>query len=248
MPTANSAAVTRATPAKVLPPGRTARREATRQRLLAAAEAVFADRGFHGASVEDICERAQFTRGAFYSNFASKDELVLELFQQHAERLRAAITDVAAQPGLSLAEVLEAVFDIWTGEPEARRRWHLLTSEFALHALRDQHAQRAWSAVQADVRHELTELVDRIAHDHDVVPTVDTEDFVRLVTIVFHGGLGQHLLDPRGVPAGSLEREFLPLLVEAATAPAGARRRGGARRTGEAERARPAGRARRAGR
>jgi AcrR family transcriptional regulator len=53
-----------------------ARRQATRERVLEAAGEVFAERGFHGASVEDICERAGFTRGAFYSNFSSKDDLV----------------------------------------------------------------------------------------------------------------------------------------------------------------------------
>ena len=42
------------------------RRSATRARLLEGALDVFAERGFNGASVEDICERAGFTRGAFY--------------------------------------------------------------------------------------------------------------------------------------------------------------------------------------
>ena len=201
-------------------PRRSSRREATRQRLLSAAEEVFAERGFHGASVEDICERAQFTRGAFYSNFASKDELVLELFQQHVARVRGAVAEAATRPGLTLPEVLEAVFDVWTGEPEARRRWHLLTSEFALHALRDPQARRAWAAVQADVRAELTRLVDTIAAAHGVAITIPTEDLVRMVTLVFHGGLGQHLLDPDSVAAGSLERRLLPVVVAAVTAPA----------------------------
>jgi hypothetical protein len=45
----------------------------------------FAESGFDGASVEEICERAGFTRGAFYSNFASKDELFFGLVQQVSE-------------------------------------------------------------------------------------------------------------------------------------------------------------------
>ena len=64
-----------------------ARRAQTRERLLAAATTVFAERGVNGASVEEICETAGFTRGAFYSNFADKDALVLALIQ----------ADVAAQ-------------------------------------------------------------------------------------------------------------------------------------------------------
>ena len=50
-------------------------RENTRARLLEAAAQVFAEAGLDGASVEAVCERAGFTRGAFYSNFESKDEL-----------------------------------------------------------------------------------------------------------------------------------------------------------------------------
>ena len=208
-------------------PQRSPRREATRRRLLSAAEEVFAERGFHGASVEDICERAHFTRGAFYSNFATKDELVLELFQQHVARVRVAVAEAATRPGLTLPQVLEAVFDVWTGEPEARRRWHLLTSEFALHALRDPQARRAWAAVQSDVRAELTRLVDTIATAHGVAITIPTEELVRMVTLVLHGGLGQHLLEPESVGAGSLERRLLPVVVAAVTAPAGRTRPAG---------------------
>ena len=58
----------------------TKRREATRERLVEAARSLLAEIGIQGATVESICERAGFTRGAFYSNYASKDELILDIF------------------------------------------------------------------------------------------------------------------------------------------------------------------------
>jgi AcrR family transcriptional regulator len=219
MPSATTRTVTPATSGGAGQPRRTARREATRLRLLTAAADVFAERGFHGASVEDICERAEFTRGAFYSNFASRDELVLELYAQHATRLQLAIAELAAEPGLDLDDLLDGVIRIWTGEPEERRRWHLLISEFALHALRDPGARTAYAELQRSLRGDLVALVDQIVETHGLAPTVPTRDIVRMVTIVLQGGLGQHLLEPRAVPAGSLERKFLPLLVAAATRP-----------------------------
>src|SRR3954469_20501848 len=74
----------------------TRRREATRQRLLDAAAEVFAEVGLDAASVEAVCERAGFTRGAFYSNFESKDELFLELSARVArERVDAVKARVA---------------------------------------------------------------------------------------------------------------------------------------------------------
>src|SRR5437588_2291320 len=54
----------------------------TRRRLLEAADAVFARRGFHGASVEEIARQAGATTGALYSNFAGKEDLFLELFEE----------------------------------------------------------------------------------------------------------------------------------------------------------------------
>jgi AcrR family transcriptional regulator len=76
-----------------------ARRAQTRERLMAAATTVFAERGVNGASVEEICETAGFTRGAFYSNFADKDALVLALIQADA-----ALQYAAAQAALEEAE------------------------------------------------------------------------------------------------------------------------------------------------
>ena len=61
-----------------------ARRSATRDRLVDAALGVFAEKGVVGASVEEISEAAGFTRGAFYSNFESKDELCLAALDHFA--------------------------------------------------------------------------------------------------------------------------------------------------------------------
>ena len=72
------------------PPSRPARltreqsRAQTRERLLASAALVFAREGYAGASVDRIAEEAGYSKGALYSNFASKDELFFELFDYYA--------------------------------------------------------------------------------------------------------------------------------------------------------------------
>jgi AcrR family transcriptional regulator len=58
---------------------RAEQQQQTRTLLLAAASEVFAESGFEGASIDAITERAGFTRGAFYSNFASKEALLIAL-------------------------------------------------------------------------------------------------------------------------------------------------------------------------
>src|SRR5579883_3082128 len=54
-------------------------KEHTRDRLLDAAAALFARKGFAGASLEEIAESAGYSVGAVYSNFAGKEQLFLEL-------------------------------------------------------------------------------------------------------------------------------------------------------------------------
>jgi len=61
-------------------------RALTRSRVITAAGEVFAERGFHAASLEDVADRAGYSIGAVYSNFRSKDDLFLSLM---TERLRA---------------------------------------------------------------------------------------------------------------------------------------------------------------
>src|SRR5258708_12401897 len=56
-------------------------RRRTRVHLLEAAAEVFARRGFHGASVEEVAEVAGYTKGAVYSNFTSKDDLFLAVLE-----------------------------------------------------------------------------------------------------------------------------------------------------------------------
>jgi len=61
-------------------------REQTTQRLLEAAQKLIARKGLDAASVENIAAAAGYSRGAFYSNFKSKDDLFIELLRRDHER------------------------------------------------------------------------------------------------------------------------------------------------------------------
>lgn len=61
-------------------------RDDTRERLFEAAAEVFEERGIGAASIETIAAAAGFTRGAFYSNFESKDDLIVAMLEDHVER------------------------------------------------------------------------------------------------------------------------------------------------------------------
>jgi AcrR family transcriptional regulator len=71
------------------------RREKTRQDLLNAAETCFVTRGFHATSVDEVAERAGYTKGAVYSNFASKEDLFFGVYQRRVDHVVAEVV-----PGL----------------------------------------------------------------------------------------------------------------------------------------------------
>ncbi|GAA1811122.1 helix-turn-helix domain-containing protein [Actinomadura chokoriensis] len=121
------------------------RREQTRTALLAAAERLWAERGIHGASLDDIAAAAGLTKGAVYSNFAGKTDLLLALMERiTSDRTRPDVCDElrAAEQDAARDAAREAAL---TGRPPRRaaadddrpRRLALLLVEFWLYGMRD---------------------------------------------------------------------------------------------------------------
>lgn len=118
-----------------------ARRTQTRERLMAAATEVFAERGVNGASVEEVCEAAGFTRGAFYSNFPDKDALVLAMIQADMAAgfaaAEQAVGELGTQDGLrSPAELVSRALDRIYLAGRTTRAGVLAQHELMLHAAR----------------------------------------------------------------------------------------------------------------
>jgi len=110
------------------------RTEATRRALLAAAKRIFARDGFEAARIEDIAGATGHTRGAFYANFNSKEDLFFALFEQEAgdrlRDLRSALEKCSDSDGR-----LRALRKFYVGRV-SDRQWVMLALEFKLFALR----------------------------------------------------------------------------------------------------------------
>jgi AcrR family transcriptional regulator len=92
----------------------TARGEATRRRILDAAEEVFGAKGYYGASVTEITQRAQVAQGTFYLYFHSKREIFLKLVEDLGKSLRVSLSAATRTSGNRLdveREGFEAFFD-----------------------------------------------------------------------------------------------------------------------------------------
>ena len=125
--------------------GVSTRRLETRARLLDAASEVFAEFGLQGASVERICARADFTRGAFYSNFSSKEELFIAMLEREFERQGELLAEKAneLEPELrecetpfTAEEAAEYVID-FIAPSQNHATWFALELELLMLATRD---------------------------------------------------------------------------------------------------------------
>src|SRR6267142_511566 len=109
------------------------RTEATRQKLLAAAERIFARDGFEAARLEDIAAGAGYTRGAFYANYGGKEEIFFALLEQWVRQRIDSVTAVLRRqksPQQKLAALRKHYAEI-----AKDRRLVLISLEFKLFAL-----------------------------------------------------------------------------------------------------------------
>lgn len=126
-------------------------RQRTRDLLVAAAMQVFTRDGYAGASVDAIAAQAGFTVGALYSNFATKQELFLAVFEAHcANEVAALAALVEDSPGVEA--LLAAVTEQVAGLDQAHRDWWTLWAELWLYAQRHPDLATRLAAVQAQTR------------------------------------------------------------------------------------------------
>lgn len=175
-------------------------RENTRVRLLDAAAQLFAEVGLDGASVEAVCDRAGFTRGAFYSNFDSKDELFLMLAGSVAEQrinaVRGRVDEIAADGGLSEGcdpvELVQQIMD----SAEEDRLDVMLMSEIRIRALRDAQFGAAYLAQEREMVSSIATIISDIVSVSSLELKVPAYDAARMLMLIWEG------MTVRGAMAG----------------------------------------------
>ncbi|MBF4460939.1 MULTISPECIES: TetR/AcrR family transcriptional regulator [unclassified Rathayibacter] len=191
----------------------TSRRGRTRERLLEAAYDVFAETGVHTASVEQICERAGFSRGAFYSNFSTKEELFFALMERENG---ARISALVEQMGRTIPKVVDGPFtaetlaviilDFLQGPAGDNRRWCLVESEFELLALRDTRIASQYRDFRAGFDASLVQIVEGALHQVGRTFSLDSTTAVRLLMAGYDDAVKRSIL------AGESDEEALERL------------------------------------
>ncbi len=192
-------------------------RRVTRERLLDAAVEVFAERGVRGARVEEVTDRAGFTRGAFYSNFSGMDELVVEMIEREGSATLAQVSaavDASLQDPQPLSSVSARLCQAW---PFGVKN-HLLRGELALLAVRDPELAAPYLAVHR----QLSERYTRLLRDSITATgrrlTVSAQDAMEMLEALFDASVRSSVMRGTGDPQG-LVRRMLPMMLEAITEP-----------------------------
>ncbi|NUU22082.1 MAG: TetR/AcrR family transcriptional regulator [Streptomycetaceae bacterium] len=196
----------------------TPRRAQTRRRLLDAALEVFSAEGFGRTTVEQVCERAGFTRGAFYSNFTSLDELFLAMWEERSTRMldgvRTALAGLsAADPDTALRAALAAI--------PVDDAWYRVTAEFTAHALRNPALRRVMAAREQAILDTIVPVVvDALRRTGRRVP--DEAALGHALVAVHDGTTVQVLLEPDDAAVRARRERLFLTVLEAYSTPDGA--------------------------
>ncbi|MDT5057745.1 MAG: hypothetical protein QOF66_6111, partial [Mycobacterium sp.] len=172
----------------------TKRRAETRANLIEAAFRVFADKGFGQVRIDDVCAAAGYTRGAFYSNFDSLEELFFTLYDESARLIAGQVTEALTADDINPG--VEAVIERVTATLLLDRDWLLIKTDFLLHAARNPAVADRLATHRQELRNAIEKRLDG-ARQRLTLPDAisDIPNAARAVVAAYDGVTVQLLLD-----------------------------------------------------
>jgi AcrR family transcriptional regulator len=191
-------------PAKLTPRIRLSRDESraeTRRRLLDAAWQVFAEKGFEGCSVDDLVERAGYSKGAFYSNFESKDAIFLELLKEHKAQMLGRLESLL-EADCSVEELLGRL-EIYNRNLEKDTIWCLLSVEFQVRAAREPAFQKVFAELSRVDQAKVARFIEGLFQRAGVQLPAKAGHLAAAFMALIQGMTLRRAADPRALPAGA---------------------------------------------
>jgi AcrR family transcriptional regulator len=194
-------------------------RSETRRQVLDAAFAIFGERGIAATSLTEVAAAAGLTKGAVYSNFASKDDLVLALLEEHAaHRIEAGLEGfMLAEPNVALTGLAAAL----VREMRVDAAWHRLLAEYFALAHRDPARRKALMLRRREVRATVSRALTRVSEELGVDLPLPADDFAAVLLALSNGLAVESDIDPEGVPDDLLGRVLMLIAGDAFLAPRG---------------------------
>jgi len=180
-------------------------RDDTRDKLFEAAARVFEDQGIGGASIEAIAAGTGFTRGAFYSNFASKDELIIAMIEDHVEQSIQRMHELLARHK-NLADFIDALRTMDRSQQDPLGRSPLLHMEMILFVSRAEKRRPELAKRLRARRKLIADIVETTAKNSGRIGVLRPA-WAGAVVLAMEDGFRLHrLIDPETTPADSFLR------------------------------------------
>jgi AcrR family transcriptional regulator len=173
------------------------RTAATRRKLLAAAEKIFARDGFEAARLADIAALAGYTRGAFYAHFKSKEDIFFALLELWVGRRINDVTAILERHSDPVAR-LRALREHYA-QTATDRRLALLSLEFKLFAIRHPKAHARLRARQRPLRESAGKILRRLAKDAEANLAISGVAAATGLASLSNALLLEHLVDHASV-------------------------------------------------
>jgi AcrR family transcriptional regulator len=185
-------------------------RAETRRRVLDAAFAVFGERGIAGSSLTEVARAAGLTKGAVYSNFRSKDDLVLALMEEHAmHRLSRALGGITATTDVD--EALATAAAVLVRAMHDGAAWHRLLAEYFALSHRDPDRREGLRLRRREARDAVARALTRVAATTEIRLPLPAPDLAAVLFALSNGLAMESAIDPDAVP-DALLGEVLALL------------------------------------
>jgi len=185
-------------------------RDDTRDKLFEAAARVFEEQGIGGASIEAIAAAAGFSRGAFYSNFVSKDELIIAMLEDHVAQTVRRNLDLLSRHK-SLADFLEALKTVDRGQQDPLGRSPLLHMEMILFVARAEKRRPELAKRLRARRKLIADIVETSLTNAGRSGSRDAAWTAAIVLALEDGFRLHRLIDPDTTPADSFLRAITDL-------------------------------------
>jgi AcrR family transcriptional regulator len=163
---------------------------------------VFAARGYHGASLEDVAGAAGLTKGAVYSSFSSKDELFYALMHERIDERISLVKDANGEESAT-EEIANAGRDL-TKLMDSQSDWHRLFIEFWAQAIRDPQRRDELARHRRSARELIASFLEREAAAHATALPAPADQLAVAVLALSNGIAIEHLADPGTVDPATL--------------------------------------------
>jgi AcrR family transcriptional regulator len=189
----------------------------TRAQLLDAARTVFAGRGFVGASLDEVAEEAGLTKGAVYSNFANKEDLVLAVLEDNFnQRMDEALSKV--DPDGTLEEQAQIGGSIFMAHFEEDQWADLLFLDFVTYAARNPEFRTRLAARHRETTAAIADVMVESSASRAWDLPMPADKLALVLNALGNGLAMEKLIDPESVP-DELFGEVITLLWANSTGP-----------------------------